>query len=346
MKERNINIDVLRGTAILLVFLGHAIVVYPIDLHEIGWCNWLFILVSSVHMPIFFSVSGYCFSNKAGYFTHLQKKVVRILIPYLIFNIYEMVPRTLFPQLVNRDKSLYEWFVSMLLHGGGSWFLYTLFVLFLIFPLIAKIMEKNLPCAVAVLATSILIYYFIPRIYYFKLNEVVEYLPFFTGGYLLQLCRVRYMSTYETIRNIATGKLCIIFASVMWMPVMIAAEVTVKYDPFAKVASVLGIVVVYNIITEFNEKLQKVFAVLGKYSLQFYLLNGSLLVISRTAIVSVLKVENPMLIISFNFVFCVTFAYIISRYILDSNHLFRFLSGIPCQKAVSKQEYQHTDNRA
>ena len=49
------EIDILRGMAIVLVLLGHAIIVYPVNLHKILWCNVLFTWLSTVHMSLFFS---------------------------------------------------------------------------------------------------------------------------------------------------------------------------------------------------------------------------------------------------------------------------------------------------
>lgn len=60
MKERIEEIDWLRGFATFLVILGHSIIVYPINLHEIPWCNVLYEFISSFHMPLFFVISGFC----------------------------------------------------------------------------------------------------------------------------------------------------------------------------------------------------------------------------------------------------------------------------------------------
>lgn len=61
--------DILKGIAIFFVLLGHAIIYYPINLHEVYWCKFLFEFVSSVHLSLFFLVSGFLYrpiSNKGG----------------------------------------------------------------------------------------------------------------------------------------------------------------------------------------------------------------------------------------------------------------------------------------
>ena len=56
------QIDALKGIAIFLVVLGHGIIFYPVDLHQNVVCESIFRWLSSVHMPLFFLISGFCFS--------------------------------------------------------------------------------------------------------------------------------------------------------------------------------------------------------------------------------------------------------------------------------------------
>ena len=61
------EIDSLKGIAIFLVVLGHSIILYPVNLHGVLWSSKLFEWVESVHMPLFFLVSGFCFlSSRRG----------------------------------------------------------------------------------------------------------------------------------------------------------------------------------------------------------------------------------------------------------------------------------------
>ena len=54
MKQRIPEIDVLRGLGIVFVLLGHAIIVYPINLHSIPIFQFAFNIVSSVHIYLLF----------------------------------------------------------------------------------------------------------------------------------------------------------------------------------------------------------------------------------------------------------------------------------------------------
>ena len=66
----------------------------------------------------------------------------------------------------------------------------------------------------------------------------------------------------------------------------------------------------------------------GKYSLQLYLFNGYLLVISRTIIVSVLGMTNPFIIIAFNMLIDFFFSYMVIKYICEKIKPVKFLMGM------------------
>lgn len=51
--RRDINLDVLKGTGMLLVIIGHAGCIWP-----------LYPAIYAFHMPLFFIVSGIFFSTK------------------------------------------------------------------------------------------------------------------------------------------------------------------------------------------------------------------------------------------------------------------------------------------
>lgn len=61
MKKYYEEIDILKGIAIMLVIIGHAIILFPINLHEVNWCNSIFEFVSISHLALFFIVSRILF---------------------------------------------------------------------------------------------------------------------------------------------------------------------------------------------------------------------------------------------------------------------------------------------
>lgn len=126
------KIDILRGFAILLVVLGHALDPANILTDSVVWCNYTYIFIYSFHMPLFFAISGFCMFNVDNYAQFIKKKVRYILVPYFVFNIIIIPLRIVLPQFSLVSNSIKDCIVSMLVYGGEIWFLYVLFEIFLI----------------------------------------------------------------------------------------------------------------------------------------------------------------------------------------------------------------------
>ena len=82
---RDNTIDLLRGIAILVVYLGHSLLYHPIDMQALyPWCQTLGTSIESFNMPLFFVLSGYLFAkSNRGVKEQYKGKVKRLLIPYL-----------------------------------------------------------------------------------------------------------------------------------------------------------------------------------------------------------------------------------------------------------------------
>ena len=157
------EIDSLKGFAIFLVVLGHAIIYFPINLHENTYCEGLFKILSSVHLPLFFVISGFCFSYHGNYGAYVLKKIKRLMVPYFVFNLLDLLPRAMFPQFVNRSRGITESVIDMLLYGGEYWFLFALFMIFLIYPAIYKWQEESRARKAAILLLSLILAIKIPN---------------------------------------------------------------------------------------------------------------------------------------------------------------------------------------
>lgn len=332
-KQRIKEIDIMRGIAIILVILGHAIIVYPIDLHEIPWCEILFTWLSSVHMPLFFLLAGFCYSfrekpNKSwwvSYGTYLLKKVKRIVVPYFVFCILDMSVRVIFPESVNNKWRIIESLENMILRGGEYWFLYVLFFMFVIFPLMEKVLKKSIMWILLLGALLVLRFSDIaPGV--LEINSVVMYLPYFIFGYLVKV-NWRNIRSYK--KTIVQWRLVIfIVSSAVWAACVGFLYLKSNWDAISFVASVAGIMDVWLIAIGISNKKMAFLCDCSKYSLQLYLLNGYFLVVSRTVIVSFLGAETAALIIVFNMLMTLILPLLIIKYLLTKIEPARFLMGI------------------
>lgn len=78
--ERNKQIDISKGIAIILMILGHSIVLTD------NFTNYFFKLIYSFHMPLFFLFSGYHFrtDKEGGIWSVVLKGADKLIKPYVI----------------------------------------------------------------------------------------------------------------------------------------------------------------------------------------------------------------------------------------------------------------------
>ncbi len=81
-RERNVYVDVLRGIAMLCVVLQHTMSGCETNAEY----SFLFQIVWSLQMPLFYLLSGYVanYSNKIQTFTELKRKTYQRTIAYIL----------------------------------------------------------------------------------------------------------------------------------------------------------------------------------------------------------------------------------------------------------------------
>ena len=184
-------IDILKGVAIVSVLICHSVIVYPVNLEEVAWCNILKRFVDSYQMPLFFMISGFLCSYKGNYGGYLLARVKRILVPYIVFDAAALILRVVGGSLVNRNMDIKSAIFQLFLQGtsaGGYWFLYTLFVISVIAPLFWVILKKNRLLGLPIIAVCVIVsaLFDLPEICCLK--SVVYYLTYFIIGMMLKGC--------------------------------------------------------------------------------------------------------------------------------------------------------------
>ena len=169
-RPRNNQMDAIKGGAILLVILGHAIQSHVSVFDD----NLLFRIIYSFHMPLFMILSGW-FAMPEKYWK-LKAAAVRLVLPvfswYLILYVVEGQCKTMsFVELVRR------WVVSP---DVGLWFLWVLFLCHL-WLVLARQLEARIGVSAYLVGAVVLCA--IP-FSSFGLTLAKYYFPFFALGYL------------------------------------------------------------------------------------------------------------------------------------------------------------------
>lgn len=122
-------VDIARGIGIILVILGH------IGIGKVGK------FIYSFHIPLFFFLSGFCFSgNNIDIKSFFKKKIKKLIIPYVFLGIVICTIEVIF--MKQSPKIFLE--ILMQRRMFSIWFITCLFLCDIIFLLFIKVSKNNL----------------------------------------------------------------------------------------------------------------------------------------------------------------------------------------------------------
>lgn len=154
--ERNLNFDVAKAICIILVVLGH----YFPDDSPIWYVNLRF-LIYMFHMPLFLFASGYIyesFKKNESYLPFVTKKIKRLMVPYFVTSIIIITIKLLTQKgmLVENPVTLSSYVKMFYIPEAGYflWFVWSLFTMFLIVPVL-----KSKTIRIIVFAIAVLLHY-------------------------------------------------------------------------------------------------------------------------------------------------------------------------------------------
>jgi len=180
--DRDSSIDKLKGILIFLVVLGHVI---GAGSHICAPCDqWFYRLTYKIiyafHMPAFFFVAGVLYKEHIDVVAFMQKRFVRLLVPYFLFGIAFIVLFSLFAKglapstahYATRQGSPIVALLLELLYGGSYsgrpafaynsvlWFLPTLFSLEVLYCVLNGLRIKARRISVFVFDMSLFVFCF------------------------------------------------------------------------------------------------------------------------------------------------------------------------------------------
>lgn len=301
-KLRFDEIDIVKGIAILFVLWHHSFIKYPIFMLDIPWCKYAMAIHGTFYLNVFFLVSGYLFalSKPRSFVENFKKKASRLLIPYLSYEVINLVVKVAFPQLVNRKVGgHFEYIEEMIFKGGELWFVYVLFIIFLIWPPVLHRLNKK--ALVGVIVLLLIVSNVIPENFMdgiFLYPRVISYSVYFIVGYLMMGMNRDILKSNSNF--VISAFLFALFCCVLVRTISV---------PFIwqYVLAFIGCWFVWALSFQLTKvkKLKNALSFCGKYSLSFYWFNGFALVPARMIVVKNLHVEcTPVIAISI-FLICV-----------------------------------------
>lgn len=184
MKERIHWIDIAKGIAIICVFLGHTVS----SPSEIG--NFVY----SFHMPLFFLLSGYCFSSRRKFGDFVLTKLKTIVLPIFSLGLTGAIVVAVLSYFLKHENIDWKWlflnpFVQYKEHSL-LWYLAALFVALIIFYAITKLFkDKPLPIIISAFVLGGISYTAIRLFDYdlpWNVPTALIALPFIAIGYTMK----------------------------------------------------------------------------------------------------------------------------------------------------------------
>ncbi len=325
------NVDVLRGFAIFLVVLGHAVAKENIVTTESIWGAALYNFIYSFHMPLFFVISGFCYNQHISYKKFLIQKSRYLLVPYFVFSIATLLMQKVLPFFTLVNYSLQDEIQQILFFGGNIWFIYVLFIIMAIFPMVAKIINGRIRKGILALISVMMIYIIVGKnVDLFCISKVTYYFLYFIIGHILRFSKENGKivevkeRTYVTLA-ITIALLCVDLGIIYGMRLFVK-NFYLGYLCQMASAFVGSLMSYFLICTLREEKIKKILKLFGKYSLQIYLFNGYFIAFSRTLLFSIFHISNPMILAVANFTSGMIFNLGFCYFILKSE-VIKFICG-------------------
>ncbi|MBO4851496.1 MAG: acyltransferase [Prevotella sp.] len=294
------EIDIIKGVAILLVLLAHSGGVKYISMDQYGWYNIFTGLLRDFSMPPFFIISGFLFGNsgRKPFWQSMKSKVDRLVVPYFVMSFIILGVRLLAPALFNRPTgNLGVALILIFFYGYWYWFIYTLFILHVVFTLARP---KLTPRIAVVLMVVLLVIreMHLAHIGFLKIHQAIYFGFFFLLGYIIHTHYARLKKWLAHPYTIIILSLVYVLGCYYCLTDHIGSLLYYWLMPVCFSLAIWGVCIRLVPFTHLN----KAFSYCGKYSLQFYLFNGFTLGVSREIFVRVLHVYHPKLLMALVFV--------------------------------------------
>ena len=283
MKERNLSIDTIKGVAITLVMLGHVFV------HNHMEDPYLYDAIRAVQMPLFMIISGYLcgqgrkITDLKSYGRVMNKRAIAYLVPFFVW--------LTIMHLKNLPEAYKTIFVQL---DYGLWFLAVLFILtFFVYTAqlaAGKLREKNyllselLFWSVYGLFCVILVGQILTGNKFLSPSLTILYVPFYMLGYVIGnygkyfLCWGTGEKGKIDCKNNKLISTAVLLMTVAFLYLVITKNLNsmeTRLEMLTQMfASVLGsIAMIYGVLCWKDGKLKNIFAKLGGYTLEIYVLH-------------------------------------------------------------------------
>ena len=260
-------ISILQGWSMLLVIIGHITLTNQFKDPAFPFSAFLEKIIYSFHMPLFMFISGYLFhltriNKNATYQSVIIDKLKRFGIPFSFFTSLTIILKLLLSHLMKSPVILeLNYFIDVFILFktnplGEMWFLVTLFILMLFYPLYCYLIKNT---STIIIGTFIILtlYWINPHnIQIFQTSNVLKMGIFFWGGILFSRFQLsQYLQSFYVF-----GVICILF---------IGSEII---NSHIFITNILGIIFSFSLCIQLSKKYPSLFSSFRNYTYQIFLM--------------------------------------------------------------------------
>lgn len=327
-KYRDI-INIVKAVGIILVGIGHF---NPSNAPE----YWVFLhkLIYVFHMPIFFVVSGvlYRLSGMQEYLSFLNKKIKRLLVPYVVIALIYLLIKLicgLFLTLyapVTRLSVLNVLINPVNSHVPMLWFLYTLFWVFVLYPLLIIVFRSPLLLMIALIICNVIGVFANSQL----LTTIIYYIPYFAFGVFLKI-NVNFTGRLNALVNVF---IILLMCTTMMFMIKYQIPKKVYADSYLIISKyifgLLGVMLVFVfsmlLVAKSFYSLDRLLCEIGKYTMSIYVFHTLFEAPFRKLIEKFGGGDVDVFLFSF-VALCGVFSGVITPIILEKKYLSRFAVG-------------------
>lgn len=305
------EITIAKGIAVLCVLLGHAFPDAQTGMTD-PIAAFVLKLMYSFHMGCFFLLSGFVSGkklckDKVDLKHEVIKKLKRLMVPYFFYSLITIGLKQVFSSFANNQFDLSE--IWKILIGknpnGGMWYLWTLFIISVIFLVVSQFV-RNPYCYFVIALCMYGLYWIFPSSF---INNVLEYTIFYAIGILLQ-------QKYDFIKPVLHSKkgVLIAFGSGVVF-VLLTAFMKCPYLITAVIGSLSVLAISCWISDRPHSKDYKILNELGNYSYDIYLISYFVQVPIRVIFYRILPLPYWMVVFMM-FVLGAVIPYVVCKYVI------------------------------
>lgn len=350
-KSRELWIDYTKMFACILVVIGHLL--QGLNKANIEWNENLYKYIDTFiyifHMPLFMCLSGYLYKKYTAinswkeYFTFLKKKLINLGIPYIVFYLAYVFINMIFSSSVNSQKGMADILNILTNPMPPFWFLYALFFIFLVVPLLEKVMKDNkmIIFAVAVLV-HILNIYLKTEIY--AIDIVAEYfIYFYLGAILVGNLKEKNRTKFTIIHTITFFLTALLYCFVIKEQI-----INTKIMQILKMLlAILGTLVSIQIFRDLTNRIakQKILNEISKNTFPIYLMHTTFSAGIRIVLLKI-GIENFYIHFILGLALGILGPIIVAKILEKIKYGNIVLYPLKTLKEVRKEKYENSNDRA